>query len=98
MEGNSTDKLKPLSNFLKKKKKKSHDTTSKTTLPLASVAPKDLPAAHDWRTGPVSLTPVRNQHIPVYCGSCWAHGKEESRREKRERREKNPKLNLEQKR
>lgn len=55
---------------------------SKTPLPLASVAPKDLPAAHDWRTGPVALTPVRNQHIPQYCGSCWAHGERERERER----------------
>ena len=64
---------------------------SKTPLPLASVAPKDLPAAHDWRAGPVQLTPVRNQHIPQYCGSCWAHGKREvffflNERKKRERK------------
>ena len=78
---NSTDATQPPSSFTPNK-------NSKTPLSLASVDPKDLPAAHDWRTGPVSLTPVRNQHIPVYCGSCWAHGKRKRReRGKREERE-----------
>jgi cathepsin X len=31
-----------------------------------------LPASFDWRkTG--LMTSDLNQHIPVYCGSCWAH-------------------------
>ena len=42
--------------------------------PLKSLPLKDLPDNYWWGNvnGVNYLTVQRNQHIPIYCGSCWA--------------------------
>lgn len=46
-----------------------------TALPSAD-ADEALPSTFDWRTvdGKNFVTADVNQHIPIYCGSCWIHG------------------------
>jgi len=48
-------------------------TRVKSPLPYADIALK-APAAYDWRNvnGRNFVTVSRNQHLPQYCGSCWA--------------------------
>jgi len=42
-------------------------------LPHETLKAEDLPASFSWGDQGL-LTMSRNQHIPQYCGSCWAHG------------------------
>jgi len=45
-------------------------------LPADYVDPKSIPDNFSWgnKNGVSYLTKNLNQHIPQYCGSCWAHG------------------------
>eukprot|EP01001_Neometanema_parovale_P007126 NODE_3444_length_1220_cov_192.587967_g3268_i0.p1 GENE.NODE_3444_length_1220_cov_192.587967_g3268_i0~~NODE_3444_length_1220_cov_192.587967_g3268_i0.p1 ORF type:complete len:350 (+),score=91.47 NODE_3444_length_1220_cov_192.587967_g3268_i0:53-1051(+) len=46
------------------------------TSPLPHTYVQKLPASWNWGdvNGKSYLTKSLNQHIPQYCGSCWAHG------------------------
>merc|ERR1712038_908200 len=48
----------------------------RSALPHTYVNPDDLPEAFTWGNvnGKCYLTKALNQHLPNYCGSCWAHG------------------------
>lgn len=45
-------------------------------LPYTYISDDDLPDSFTWAdvNGKSYLTHSLNQHIPQYCGSCWAHG------------------------
>jgi len=49
----------------------------KSPLPHETVDASKLPESFSWDKTPDGnsyLTKMLNQHIPQYCGSCWAHG------------------------
>jgi len=45
-------------------------------LPYEYISESELPAEFNWGNadGKSYLTHMLNQHLPQYCGSCWAHG------------------------
>ena len=44
-------------------------------LPISYIDPASLPESFSWSniSGVSWLTRMLNQHVPQYCGSCWAH-------------------------
>jgi len=48
----------------------------KSARPIDYVDVDNLPMEFDWGNinGKSYITQSLNQHVPQYCGSCWAHG------------------------
>lgn len=53
-----------------------HNSVQRHPLPHTYLKSSDIPDSFSWANvdGVSYLTHSLNQHIPQYCGSCWAHG------------------------
>jgi hypothetical protein len=53
-----------------------HNSFIQSPLPHTYIGADELPDSFNWGDvdGKSYLTKSLNQHIPQYCGSCWAHG------------------------
>jgi len=63
-------------NEVKIRKDAVHNSFFQSPLPHTYIDVDDLPDSFSWSDvdGKSYLTKSLNQHIPQYCGSCWAHG------------------------